>query len=104
MKLTTLLFLAMLLFNSLQAQEVLTNAKIIELHRAGFSKDILKSKIQSSPSNFDVTIDGLMSLKKSGVPDDVINMMIAKPEQSNNVTTTNTTNTTNNNVNANQTR
>ena len=104
MKLTALLIAAILLCNSLLAQEVLTNAKIIELHRAGFSKEILKSKIQSSPSNFDVTIDGLMKLKKSGVPDDVINMMIAKPEQSNNITTTKNTTTTNNNANASQTR
>lgn len=64
-----------------QLEDTLTNQKIVKLFKAGFSKEILKSKIQSSPSKFDVTTDGLINLKRSGVPDDVINMMIAKPQQ-----------------------
>lgn len=73
-----------------QETDVLTNDKVIKLHQAGFSNEVLKSKIQTSLSKFDVTMNGLMTLKKAGISDDVINMMIAKPNQSNNSITTNT--------------
>jgi hypothetical protein len=92
MKLATLLLLATLSVFCANAQlaDTLTNEKIIKLFKAGFSNDVLKSKIAASVSKFDVSIDGLISLKKAGISDDVINRMIAKPEQFNNTATANT--------------
>ena len=52
-----------------QETEVLTNEKIIKLHQAVFSNEVLKSKIQTSLSKFDVTMNGLMTLKKAGISD-----------------------------------
>jgi hypothetical protein len=61
-----------------QNTEVITNQTIIELHQAGLSKEIIKSKIQSSTCNFDVSTDALVNLKKANVPDEVVNAMISK--------------------------
>lgn len=58
--------------------DTLTNESIIKLHQLGFSKDVLKSKIQSSLTKFDVSIDGLTSLKGANIPDEVISAMIEK--------------------------
>ncbi len=74
----------MFFFNSINAQkanqktDTLSNESIITLHELGLGKDVLKSKIQSSPANFDVSISGLTSLKKAKVPDEVISAMIEK--------------------------
>ena len=68
MRITVLVTIVLLAFNHVAAQEVLTNAKIIDLHKAGFSKEILKSKIQTSTCNFDVSVDGMMKLKKAVYP------------------------------------
>lgn len=67
-------------------QDTLTNETIIKLHKAGFSKDILISKINNSLSKFDVSLDGMLILKKAGIPDDVINQMISKPVNNSSVT------------------
>jgi hypothetical protein len=83
MKLTIVLFIVFLLVNHSYSQQIdtLTNDKIIKLHKAGFGKEILKSKIQNSPANFDVSMDGMLNLKKEGVPEDVINTMVSKPQK-----------------------
>ena len=80
MKQIALLLLTLLCLNAISQQsDTLTNEKVIKLFKAGFSKDVLKPKIQSSPSKFDVTIDGMLELKKEGIPEDIINLMIANP-------------------------
>ena len=61
-----------------QTGEVMTNKTIIDLEKVGLGKEVLKSKIQSSPCNFDLSTDGLISLKKAGVPDDIITAMLSK--------------------------
>jgi hypothetical protein len=86
----TILTIALLLSYITKAQPVdtLTNEKVIELYKAGFSKDILKSKIQNSVTKFDVSIDGLVALKKTGIPEDIINLMISAPNSVTKETTT----------------
>jgi hypothetical protein len=64
-----------------QTTEVITNQTIIQLQKAGLGKDVLKSKIQSSTCNFDLSTDGLISLKKAEVPDDIISAMLTKNTQ-----------------------
>lgn len=74
-------FIPLLLISSIlkaQTSDTLTNEKILKLYKAGFGKDILKSKIQNSPTSFDVSIEGMLSLKKTGLPDEIINDMITK--------------------------
>lgn len=77
----TIFILACFLSLTTKGQDTLTNETIIKLHHAGFGKDILKSKIINTPSKFDVSLDGMLALKKAGVPDDVINQMISKPPE-----------------------
>lgn len=60
--------------------EVLTNASIISLHKAGLDAGVIGSKIESSNCKFDVSTNGLVNLKKQGVPDDIIKMMVEKGE------------------------
>jgi hypothetical protein len=84
-----ILFILLLLFfknAAAQATDTLTNEKVVKLLKAGFSKDVLKSKISASTTKFDVSTDGLIKLKKAGVSDDIINHMISKPTESNNST------------------
>lgn len=78
-----LLWITLLPFSSIAQQvDTLTNEKVIKLFKAGFGKDVLNSKIQNSTSKFDVSIDGMVSLKKSGIPEETINLMISNPEGS----------------------
>lgn len=78
----TLTILSILLLFSIsqyvfgQQPDTLTNEKIIKLYKAGFSKETLKSKIQNSSNSFDVSIEGMLELKKAGVPEDIINVMV----------------------------
>ena len=71
-----LLFCSTIAFS--QTAEVLTNQTIIQLQKAGLGKEVLKSKIQGSACNFDLSTDGLISLKKAEVPDEVISTMLTK--------------------------
>jgi len=58
-------------------QEPLTNAAIIELHRMGFGEEVLVEKIRGTPCQFDVSLEGLRTLKEAEVPQSVIAEMIA---------------------------
>ncbi|MEP6924007.1 MAG: hypothetical protein ABI954_06060 [Pyrinomonadaceae bacterium] len=57
------------------AQEVLTNAQILEMSRAGLSKQIILTKIRLSAGNYDVTANALIELKKAGVEDEIVTAM-----------------------------
>jgi hypothetical protein len=59
------------------AQEVLTNQSIVEMVKAGLSERVIVAKIRTSPTNFDVRTDALIALKKNGVPEKVIEVILA---------------------------
>ncbi|MGZ3820966.1 MAG: YXWGXW repeat-containing protein, partial [Mucilaginibacter sp.] len=61
-----------------QTNEPVTNKTIIDLSKAGIGKQIILAKIENSICNFDLSTDGLIALKKSGVPDDIVATMISK--------------------------
>ncbi|WP_170227801.1 hypothetical protein [Mucilaginibacter frigoritolerans] len=71
-------FLSYSLRGVAQQSTVVTNTTIIQLHKAGISKDIISTKIVNSACSFDLSTEGLIALKKEGVPDDIITIMIAK--------------------------
>jgi hypothetical protein len=56
--------------------EILTNAKIIGMTKAGLSSDIILVKIKTSVDRFDVSSDALIEMKKAGVADDVITAVV----------------------------
>lgn len=57
-------------------QEVLTNEKVIKMIKAGVKQEIVVALIRDSNSNFDLTSDGIIGLTSSGVPADVIALMM----------------------------
>lgn len=71
-------------------EEVLTNDTIITLTKAGLSPAILVGKIQTSKSNFNLSVEELLRLKKETVADEVVSAMLKKsnpgPEKSQPVT------------------
>ncbi|HLM03077.1 MAG TPA: hypothetical protein VK400_18645 [Pyrinomonadaceae bacterium] len=61
-----------------QQGEILTNAEIVEMARAGLGKQIILQKIASTDGNFDISAKALIELKKAGVEDEVIQGLIEK--------------------------
>lgn len=61
-----------------QKTDTVTNKTVIQLKVAGLSSDIIKTKIQGSVCNFDLSTNALISLKKAGLSDDVITAMLNK--------------------------
>ena len=59
-------------------KETLTNIEIVEMTKAGLGRDLILSKIKSSSPKFDVSVNGLIVLKKAGVDDEVISAMMEK--------------------------
>lgn len=66
---------------SLSPSDTLKNETIIRLVKAKLSETVIIGKINRSICSFDVSTDGLISLKDNQVPDTVINTMIEKQGQ-----------------------
>lgn len=60
--------------------EILTNAQIIEMSKIGLDKEIILKKINDSGNDFDISANALIELKKSGVANEVITLVLAKGE------------------------
>ena len=65
-------------------KDVLTNQKIIQLSDMGLPSSTIVSKIKNSQTNFDVSTDALIELKKAGVSGDVLSEMITAESKSSN--------------------
>lgn len=76
------LLLIVLFFSiSVTAQkEVLSNADVIEMTKAGLPESVILTKIKDSEGRFDVSVAALVEMKKAGVGNDVINTLLqSKP-------------------------
>lgn len=59
----------------------MTNADVIKLAKAGFTDELILASISKAAKTiFDLTPDGLVGLKTSGVSEKVINAMLAKTD------------------------
>ena len=67
-------------FIALAQTEILTNSQIVEMSKIGLSKEIILKKINDSQSNFDVSTNALIELKRDGVADEVIALMLEKSD------------------------
>jgi hypothetical protein len=76
--LVTLTLLLAMAYTYAQTNEVLNNKSIIELSSAGMSKKIILSKIENSTCKFTTDTKSLISLKKSGVDEEIIDAMVNK--------------------------
>src|ERR1700722_1093993 len=54
----------------------LHNQDVLDLLHAGLDAEIIKAKVRSSPSDFDISVSALKELKAENVPQDVILAMV----------------------------
>jgi hypothetical protein len=74
-----LIALAACLIASLaNAQSPLTNNDVIHMFAFGISPAVIKAMIGKSKAGFDLSPEGLIQLKKSGLSDDIVMTMISK--------------------------
>ena len=59
-------------------QQKLTNSDVVRMLKAGLPPDIIIQTVSSSEPRFDVSADALIALKNDGVPDGVIQAMVAR--------------------------
>ena len=71
-----LAFIASLFTVHAAGAETLTDDTVVQLSKAGLSPPTIVAKIQSTPSQFDVSADALLWLKRQAVADDVIAAMV----------------------------
>lgn len=62
--------------------EILTNTDIIEMTRAGLSKDLIVEKVNSTVGQFDTSAKSLIELKKANVDDEIIKIILEKSKVS----------------------
>ena len=58
------------------AQEVLTNESVIQMIKGGLPESVVIAKIRSTATKFDLRTESLVSLKKNGVSDKVLEAMM----------------------------
>lgn len=74
-------FLALIFISRIFAQtETLTNEEVILMTQAGLGKDLIIQKVKDSNGNYDVSARSLIEMKKAGVADEVIKIMLEKPK------------------------
>jgi hypothetical protein len=59
------------------AQDVLTNDGVVKMVKAGLPESVIVQKIRTSERKFDTSTDALIKLKGAGVPDKIIEAMMA---------------------------
>lgn len=69
---------AMVLSPSAALAQAFDNNSVVSLHQAGLGETTIVTKINSLPCGYDVSTDGLISLKKSGLSDSVIAAMVSR--------------------------
>lgn len=90
-KLIPMIVCSLLLVISSFAQELLDNAKIVEMNKLGFSPAMIVSKIRASDGKYDTSIEAISALKKAGIAEEVI---IAMMEATSKSTSTNSSHAT----------
>ena len=62
------------------SQQTLNNESVVNLLKAGFSEDVIISAIHRSLGAYDISVDGLIALKKAGITDKEISAIVAKAQ------------------------
>jgi hypothetical protein len=78
MRKSLLSFVFLALCSLLAAQQALNNDAVIKLFKAGLSDDLIIATINAQPGTYDVSTDGLVALKASGVSDKVVAAILTK--------------------------
>lgn len=70
-------------FSVIAQTDTLTNSSVLDLYQNGFSKTFIIDKINSSFCIFELSTGKLIELKKANIPEDIINKMMKKVNNSN---------------------
>ena len=62
------------------AQETLTNDSIVSMVKGGLSEAVVLARVRSGPANFDTSTNALLTLKRAGVSDRIIEAMVSAPK------------------------
>jgi hypothetical protein len=62
----------------LVAQQMLDNASVVKLVKAGLSDDLIVSTINASPGTYDTSTNGVIALKSAGASDKVVTAILLK--------------------------
>ena len=54
-----------------------TKAQLLDMHRAGLSPALILQALEKDPADFAVTPETLIELRKAGIPDDVLKVLLA---------------------------
>lgn len=65
-------------FRPILAQEVMNNAAVIKLLKAGLSDDLIVNTINASPGKYDTSADALIALHNAGADSKVISAVLMK--------------------------
>ena len=57
------------------SRHILTNESVVTLAKAGFDELFIVERIKTSRTRFDMSVQGLVSLKEAGVTEDLIDVM-----------------------------
>ncbi|MGI8668534.1 MAG: hypothetical protein ACR2J3_01670 [Aridibacter sp.] len=88
--LLTISFLLTASVSTFAQDEIMTNDEVLTLAKAGLNESIIINKIRASKTDFDLSTDSLIKLKKEKVSDKIVNAMLeAKSGKSMTTTTTN---------------
>lgn len=71
--------------------DVLTNANVVAMVKAGLPKSVILNAIQTSSTKFDASANSMIALKKQGVSDELLSAMAAKGGSANTSSALNTT-------------
>lgn len=74
------IILSAVIFLSANVSAQITNIDLIQMKRAGISEEIIKTKIATEHSKFDVSTDAILIMKEEKFSDDVVSLMIQKNE------------------------
>jgi hypothetical protein len=71
-----LILLAAMVVDARGQAETLSNADIAAMTKAGLSREVIARKVKDSKGSYDTSVDGLIELKKAGVADEIIVLML----------------------------
>ncbi len=70
------IFVLVAMMNLQASEEILTNQDVMDMIKAGLSSELVAKKISSGDGIFEMSPQSMIDLKKAGVPDPLIEMML----------------------------
>jgi hypothetical protein len=68
----------LLLTGTIAAQQIMNNDSVIRLVQAGLSEDLIVVAINSSPGQYDISVDGVLALKTAGASEKVLAAVVTR--------------------------